>query len=137
MGDVLRVLIVDDSEPSRYRISQKIKHPNITIVGEASNGVHALELISIESPDVVLMDIIMPEMDGVECYLNLLKKKSPPACIFITSLAEEARFLEAYKDTIPVNLYLSKGFTVEELFAKLDEVLGWTPNKVIQEGSAS
>ncbi|MCK9259552.1 MAG: LytTR family DNA-binding domain-containing protein [Azoarcus sp.] len=90
----LRVLIVDDEAPARNRLRDVLgdiaeTHP-ARIVGMASNGVEALRLLETSEVDVVLADIRMPAMDGVELARHLARRENPPAVIFTTAFDEYA-----------------------------------------------
>ncbi len=85
----LRVVIVDDEAPARQRLRDllsdcagEIPH---TIAGEAASGRAALELLDNTAADVVLLDIRMPEMDGVEVAQHLQLLEHPPAVVFATA----------------------------------------------------
>ena len=85
----LRVMVVDDEAPARNRLKDLLhdcmeKIP-VQLVGEASNGLEALALLQTQHADVVLLDIRMPEMDGLELAQHLLKLSVPPAFIFTTA----------------------------------------------------
>ena len=91
---LLRVVIVDDEAPARSRLRDLLvdcaaKVP-LEVIGEAANGREALELLQGQDADVVLLDIRMPEMDGVELATHLLKLPDPPAVVFITAYDEYA-----------------------------------------------
>jgi len=91
---LLRVVIVDDETPARNRLRDLLvdcaaKVP-LEVVGEAATGRQALELLQGQDADLVLLDIRMPEMDGVELAEHLLKVADPPAVIFITAFDEYA-----------------------------------------------
>jgi len=80
----IRVVIVDDEELARERISSLLqKFEKIEIVGEAGDGCTALELIEAEEPDLVFLDVQMPEMDGFEVLRQLNEKR--PQVIFVTA----------------------------------------------------
>jgi two-component system response regulator AlgR len=88
-NDPLRVLIVDDEAPARARLrdllsdcSAEVAHE---IVGEAANGREALDIVAAGNVDVVLLDIRMPEIDGIELAQHLQKLERPPAVIFTTA----------------------------------------------------
>lgn len=85
----LRILIVDDEAPARERLRTLLGdiagEVPTTIVGEADNGVVALQLIDTASPDVVLSDIRMPLMDGIELARHIGGMEWPPAVIFVTA----------------------------------------------------
>ena len=61
-----RVLIVDDAAFMRMMIKDILEKNGFEVVGEASNGIKGVELYKTEKPDIVTMDITMPEMDGIE-----------------------------------------------------------------------
>ena len=87
---MIRVLIVDDHEIIRQVIRTLLgPDPNICIVGEASNGVEALHLTAQLNPDVVLMDIAMPQMNGIEAALAIHDNWPSICVILITALAAD------------------------------------------------
>lgn len=90
-GGDLRVLIVDDEAPARARLKHMVTDiGGWSVVAEAGNGQEALECISEHSPDVVLLDIRMPGMDGVEVATHLCTLPTPPAVVFTTAYDEYA-----------------------------------------------
>lgn len=86
VGEVIRVALVDDDALVRSALGLMIGgQADIELVGEASNGEEALSLVRTSSPDVVLMDIRMPVMDGLEATRQLHAKPSPPRVIVLTT----------------------------------------------------
>jgi two-component system response regulator AlgR len=85
----LRVVIVDDEAPARARMRDLLadcaRHLPLTVEGEADSGRTALALLAECNADVVLLDIRMPEMDGIEVAQHLQKLDDPPAVIFTTA----------------------------------------------------
>ena len=67
----LRVLVADDSEPLRKRVCSELEEAGLTVVGEAADGAQALVQAAAYHPDVVLMDLRMPGMDGIEATRTL------------------------------------------------------------------
>ena len=118
----LRVLIVDDEAPARRRLRELLDDCAgalpLAIVGEAANGREALEILHAVSADLVLTDIHMPEMDGLELARHLLKLPQPPVVIFTTAYHEHA--LQAF-DVNAVD-YLMKPVRVQRLLAALQKV---------------
>lgn len=108
----MKVLIVDDEAPARDRLAHMLGSiDDIQSTGEASNGIEAVEMVQSIRPDVVLMDIRMPGMDGLEAARHLTEMDEPPAIIFTTAYSEHA--LEAF-DTSAVG-YLVKPVRQEKL----------------------
>ena len=86
----LRVLIVDDEPLARTRLRRLLqRRQDSEIVGECADGVSAVALIREHAPDVVLLDIRMPEMDGFE-VLDALRDDESPSIVFVTAYEEHA-----------------------------------------------
>jgi len=101
----LRTLIVDDEAPARERLRRLLCNNSfVELIGEAGDGIEAVELIEEENPDLVLLDIQMPGLDGFGVIRTLRK---PPLIIFVTAYDEYA--IRAFE----VNAldYLLKPFT--------------------------
>jgi two-component system response regulator AlgR len=88
-GQPLTLLIVDDEAPARSRMRDLLDDITTTmptlVVGEAGNGREAIELAARERPEVVLLDVRMPGMDGIEAAAHLRELEQPPAVIFTTA----------------------------------------------------
>ena len=118
----LRVLIVDDEAPARSRLRDLLGdigagQPS-RVVGMAANGVEALRILEAEPADVVLADIRMPVMDGVELARHLGRLDKPPAVIFVTAYDQYA--VQAF-DLAAVD-YLLKPVRAERLAAALGKL---------------
>lgn len=99
MTEALKVLIVDDEAPARSRMRDLLadiahEQPN-ELIGLAGNGVEALRLLETSRADVVLADVRMPVMDGVELARHVARLPSPPAVIFTTAYDQYA--VEAFE----------------------------------------
>jgi two-component system response regulator AlgR len=89
--DRLRALIVDDEAPARERLRRLLEElADVAVVGEAANGAEALDRCAALDPDVVLLDVRMPGMDGIEAARHLGALDEPPAVIFTTAYDEYA-----------------------------------------------
>ncbi len=117
---MLKILIVDDEPPARARLLQvladsaeRLPHE---VVGEVDNGLKALDAVDRLRPDVVLLDINMPVMDGIEAARHLAQRQHPPALIFIT--AHDDRALEAFE--VHAIDYLMKPVRADRLVASLE-----------------
>jgi two-component system response regulator AlgR len=131
----LRVMVVDDEAPARNRLRDllgdcALKMP-IEIVGEAENGRRALEMLPERGTDVMLLDIRMPEIDGIEVAQHLQKLEGPPAVIFTT--AYDAYALKAFE--VHAIDYLLKPIRVARLLEALARARAIAPLKpdVLQE----
>jgi two-component system response regulator AlgR len=114
----MRVLIVDDEKLARDRLRELLLEiGGHTIVGEGMNGNEAVEKAAEYNPDVVLMDIRMPGMDGLEAAMHLMGMENPPMVIFTTAYDQHA--LHAFE----VNAvdYLLKPIRKDRLAAALDK----------------
>ncbi|KIN91130.1 LytR/AlgR family response regulator transcription factor [Thauera sp. SWB20] len=118
----LRVLVVDDEAPARARLRDLLgdvagQQPN-AIVGMAANGVEALRLLDSAAADVVLADIRMPVMDGVELARHLARLPAPPALVFVTAYDQYA--VQAFE--LAAVDYLLKPVRAQRLAAALERV---------------
>lgn len=88
----LRVLVVDDSNFFRQRLKEMIdQHPNLSVVGTATNGREAVEQARLLSPDLVTMDFEMPEMDGITAVKHIMAERPVPILMFSSLTYEGAR----------------------------------------------
>ena len=114
MLDPLRTLIVDDEQPARLLLAELLAdEPAVDVIGECSNGYEAVQAIQDGAPDLVLLDVQMPKLDGFE-VLELVD--SPPAVIFVTAYDEYAvRAFEVHAVD-----YLLKPVDAERLHAAVE-----------------
>jgi len=92
---VIRVLLVDDHQLVRAGVTTLLQSdPEITVVGEARNGREAVESVEGIGPDVVLMDLSMPEMDGVEATRAVLARQPSTKVLVLTSFSDRQRVKE-------------------------------------------
>jgi two-component system, LytTR family, response regulator len=90
MNSVLRVAIADDERPARSFLAAMLRgFDDVKLIGEAANGAEAIELIERERPDLALLDLQMPEIDGLS-VVRLLKKSRMPLVAFVTAYDEYA-----------------------------------------------
>ena len=118
----LRVLIVDDEAPARRRLRELLDDCTsavpLRVIGEAGSGREALALLGTTPADLVLTDIHMPDMDGIELARHLLKLPVPPVLIFTTAYHEHA--IAAFE--VHAIDYLVKPVRVQRLLSALDKV---------------
>lgn len=117
----LKLMIVDDSNIMRRKIERSHQCGRLRFVGAAANGRQAVDLFKRTEPDVVTMDITMPEMDGIECVQQLVSLNPSVLILVISALADKATAIEAMKKG--ANGFLCKPFTDRQLTDALDELL--------------
>lgn len=94
----IRILIVDDHEVVRRGFRALLdEFEDMEVVGEADNGIEATQLVESEEPDVILMDLIMPEMDGVEATRQISEKKTKARILVITTYSGDDHVIPAIK----------------------------------------
>ena len=115
---MLRVLIVDDEPPARRRLARLLDElPGCEVAGEAGNGSEALELLDELAPVVLLLDISMPGLDGMQLAKRLQRMEHPPGVVFCTAHPDQA--LRAFdRDAVD---YLVKPVRRERLRNALDK----------------
>jgi len=123
----LRVLIADDIQETRRNTRLMLATiDDVEVVAIAANGVQALQLAKEHHPDLVLLDINMPEMDGLTAYKEIAKVYPETGCIIISAEKDSTTFRTAI--SIGVQEYLIKPFTVDEL----EEAIGRGRERVEQ-----
>ena len=83
------LLIVDDSSVMRRTIEKNLADYDLEIIGQAANGVEAVQMVMEQKPDVVTLDITMPEMDGIACLEEIMKINPNTKVMIITALADK------------------------------------------------
>ena len=101
-----RVLIVDDAAFMRMSIRTMLQNYDFEVVGEAENGLMAIEKYKELQPDIVTLDITMPEMDGLQALREIKKIDPAASVVMVSALGQEARMKEAI-------IYGAKGFIVK------------------------
>ncbi len=121
MADQIRVLIVDDIPETRDHLTKLLGfESDIEVVGSAASGMEALELAVTLSPDVVLMDINMPDMDGI-ATTEQLAARAPAASVVMMSVQGEADYLRRSM-LAGAREFLVKPFSSDELTASIRQV---------------
>lgn len=117
----MKLMIVDDSNIIRRKIERSTVVEGLEVVATASNGVEALELFPQVRPDIVTMDLTMPEMGGIECVEHMVDLDPNVIILVISALSDKATAIEALKKG--ANGFLCKPFTEEELNRAFRELL--------------
>ncbi len=112
--EITRILIVDDHEMVRRGLAMTLAaFDDFELVGEASNGVEALEQCANLQPDVVLMDVIMPEMDGIAAAHAILEQYPTVKILALSTFKDENQVREMLE--IGASGYLLKDISIDEL----------------------
>jgi DNA-binding NarL/FixJ family response regulator len=121
MKPEFKLLIVDDHPVFRRGLRQIIEeHPQFRIIGEASDGEAALRLASECQPDIIVLDIDMPRLNGLEMARTLHKGRQSIAVVFLTMYQEEDMFNAALD--LGVKAYVLKENTVDDILGALEKV---------------
>jgi DNA-binding NarL/FixJ family response regulator len=114
----LRVLLADDHGIVRRGLRSLLEaHPDIKVVGEAADGLEALRLCEEQKPDVVVLDIGMSKLNGIEVAARVQKLPSPPHVIILSMHADESYIIRAL--AAGARAYLVKDATDEDLLPAL------------------
>jgi two-component system chemotaxis response regulator CheY len=119
----MKLLIVDDSNLIRTRIASVVESTrmkDVTIVGLARNGHEALRIARDSRPDVVTMDLTMPEMDGVETIRQMMRLPNPPNILVVSALNDKSTAIKALR--LGARGFINKPFTDDELRLALLDV---------------
>ena len=131
----VRVLVADDHPVVRHGIMANVKpQPDMTVIAEAGDGVEALALIKGHLPDVVLLDLRMPHMDGLDVLAEVKKSRLPCKTIIMTTFDSEEDVQRAMK--AGARGYLLKDSSQEEILDAIRRVsLGETylPARIVQK----
>jgi len=109
----IKLVIVDDAPFMREVVRQIVIKAGIELVGEASNGVEAIKLVKSKKPDVILMDIVMPKMNGIEATKEILEEFPNTKIIACSTESQEDMVVKAI-DSGCCN-FVAKPFKSKEL----------------------
>jgi len=93
----IRILIVDDAVFMRTVLKKMLEEENYEVVGEASNGIEAIKKAKELTPDVITLDITMPEMDGVTALPEILKESPTSKVIMCSAMGQQPMVVDAIK----------------------------------------
>jgi DNA-binding NarL/FixJ family response regulator len=117
-----RVLVVDDSKRCRDAVCSMLsKHPDLQVVGEASDGLHAVHKAEILQPDLILLDLGLPGINGLEAARRIRRLSPKPKLIFVSQESSTEIVEEAIRSG--AQGYLTKTELVSQLLPAIEAVL--------------
>ncbi|TQS74444.1 response regulator transcription factor [Ornithinibacillus gellani] len=119
MAEEIKLLVVDDEDRIRRLLRMYLEREDY-VVDEADNGSDALELALTNNYDVILLDLMMPEMDGIEVCQELRKEKNTPV-IMLTAKGEEANRVQGFE--VGTDDYIVKPFSPREVVLRVKALL--------------
>lgn len=122
-----KVLIVDDSKLVREWVSEVAQSLGLEVCAEASDGVNALNAYEESNPDFVILDVIMPNMHGIECYKKLVQKHIGCKILFHSCLASDLQNAPQFNELAADGGVLEKPLSAEILAERLDHMFGELP----------
>ena len=117
-----KILIVDDAAFMRMMIKDILTKNGYEVVGEAANGIQAVELYKAHNPDLVTMDITMPEMDGIEA-VKQIKAINPAAMVIMCSaMGQQSMVMDAIK--AGASDFIVKPFQADRVLEAVKKIVG-------------
>jgi len=115
------VLIVDDIAFVRKTLSEILTKAHYQIIGEASDGAEAVKLYARLQPDVVTMDVVMPQMSGIDATRKIIKADKNAKVIIISAMGQENLVMEAIN--VGAKDYILKPFSTEDVLRTIERAL--------------
>ena len=123
MKEKITVLIADDNQEFSMTLATYLKNQDdMEVVGRAKDGNEALDLIPELLPDIVLLDVIMPHLDGIGVLekLNMIKMNKRPICIMLSAVGQDKITSKAIE--LGAEYYVVKPFDIELLITRIREL---------------
>jgi two-component system chemotaxis response regulator CheY len=120
------ILVVDDVAFVRKTLIEILSKAHYQVVGEAENGLEALEKYSKLRPDLVTMDVVMPQMSGIEATRKIVRKDKDAKIIIVTAMGHESLIAEAIN--AGARDYILKPFSTADILKTLDHIFSGAEN---------
>lgn len=117
-----KVLIVDDATFMRMVLKDILEKNGYEVIGEANNGVMAIELYKNNKPDIVTMDITMPEMDGIEAVKEIIKIDSDAKIVMCSAMGQQSMIMDAIR--AGAKDFIVKPFQADRVIEAIKKVIG-------------
>ncbi|KKK43712.1 hypothetical protein LCGC14_0683990 [marine sediment metagenome] len=121
-GKISKVLIVDDAMFIRRRLKKIVETIDSTkVVGEATNGEEAISLYKDLKPDLVCMDLVMPEKDGLKAIEEIIKFDKKAKIVVVSAMGQQSSVLEALGKG--AKEFIQKPFRDDDVYTKIERLL--------------
>ena len=130
MNEKLRVLIADDNQEFANTLASYLRRENdMEVVGMAKDGLEAVNMIENKEPDIAILDVIMPHLDGIGVLekVNELKGTKKPICIMLSAVGQDKITQRAVY--LGAEYYMVKPFDIELLIKRIKELKNYKPSK--------
>ncbi|MCI8273898.1 MAG: sporulation transcription factor Spo0A [Clostridia bacterium] len=130
MKEKITVLIADDNQEFSTTLATYLKNQeDMVVVGRAKDGNEAIDMISNLMPDVVLLDVIMPHLDGIGVLekINMIKMNKKPICIMLSAVGQDKITRKAIE--LGAEYYVIKPFDIELLITRIRELKNYKPSQ--------
>jgi len=117
-----RILVVDDAAFMRMMVRDMLKKIGHQVVGEAANGLQGVQMYKELKPDLVTMDVTMPEMDGVEAVKEIMAFDKNAKIIMISAMGQQAIVMDCIK--AGAKDFIVKPFNIDRVAEAVKKVLG-------------
>ncbi|GAA0724382.1 response regulator [Clostridium malenominatum] len=117
-----KVLIVDDAAFMRMMIKDILEKNGYEVIGEANNGIKAVELYKKERPDVVTMDITMPDMDGIQAVKEIKAMDPSAKIVMCSAMGQQTMVMDAIK--AGAKDFIVKPFQADRVLEAIKKVIG-------------
>lgn len=130
MKEKIKIIIADDNQEFAKTLASYIKEQDdMEVIGIAKDGEEAVEMIANEEPDVALLDVIMPHLDGIGVLEKIsgLKNENKPICIMLSAVGQDKITKKAIN--LGAEYYVVKPFDIELLIKRIKELKNFNPNE--------
>lgn len=117
-----RILVIDDAMFMRTMLKGILSRNGYEIAGEASNGIEGVDKFRQLSPDLVTLDITMPEMDGLQCLEKIMKTDPHAKVIMCSAMGQQTMVLDAIK--LGAKDFIVKPFLEEKVIESVKNIIG-------------